>query len=177
MIVANPEIFLPAVCACLLMNVASSEISLLRICSMPSVDDCGQFWDLPASSLCMPINACGQFWDLPAKNMFCYLVWERFWPFLCSCCKRLFVLCHVDCFHVKCFHSYKGKPVYIGWPAVFIHHICRVGQNRIYTPYMTVYLVISLPKIPYVPYIYGSGQPYVYDFLLACWAHNLLVKL
>jgi hypothetical protein len=25
----------------------------------------------------------------------------------------------------------------------------RVGQNRIYTPYMTVYLVISLPKLPY----------------------------
>jgi len=25
----------------------------------------------------------------------------------------------------------------------------RVGQNSIYTPYMTVYLVISLPKIPY----------------------------
>jgi hypothetical protein len=26
--------------------------------------------------------------------------------------------------------------------------ITRVGQNRIYTPYMTVYLAISLPKIP-----------------------------
>jgi hypothetical protein len=26
----------------------------------------------------------------------------------------------------------------------------RVGQNRIYTPYMTVYLMISLPKIPYI---------------------------
>jgi len=26
---------------------------------------------------------------------------------------------------------------------------CRVGQSRIYAPYMTVYLVISLPKIPY----------------------------
>jgi hypothetical protein len=26
----------------------------------------------------------------------------------------------------------------------------RVGQNRINTPYMTVYLVISLPKIPYI---------------------------
>jgi hypothetical protein len=26
----------------------------------------------------------------------------------------------------------------------------RVGQNRIYTPYMTVYLVIFLPKIPYI---------------------------
>ena len=28
-------------------------------------------------------------------------------------------------------------------------HIFSVGQNPIYTPYMTVYLVISLPKIPY----------------------------
>jgi hypothetical protein len=27
--------------------------------------------------------------------------------------------------------------------------ICRAGHNRIYTPYMTVYLVISLPKMPY----------------------------
>jgi hypothetical protein len=26
----------------------------------------------------------------------------------------------------------------------------RVGQNRIYTPYMTVRMVISLLKIPYV---------------------------
>ena len=26
--------------------------------------------------------------------------------------------------------------------------IGRVGQNRIYAPYRTVYLVISLPKIP-----------------------------
>jgi len=30
----------------------------------------------------------------------------------------------------------------------------KVGQNRIYTPYMTVYLVISLPKIPYIHRIY-----------------------
>ena len=30
----------------------------------------------------------------------------------------------------------------------------RVGQNHIYTPYMTVYLVISLPKIPYTHLIY-----------------------
>jgi hypothetical protein len=32
--------------------------------------------------------------------------------------------------------------------------MCRVGQNRIYAPYMTVYLVISLPKIPYMHRIY-----------------------
>ena len=49
-----------------------------------------------------------------------------------------------------------------------------VGQDSIYTPYMTVYLVISLPKIPciyrlykvlanpmYIPFIYGSNQPCV----------------
>ena len=28
--------------------------------------------------------------------------------------------------------------------------IPRVGQNRIYSPYVTVYLVISLPNIPYM---------------------------
>jgi hypothetical protein len=28
--------------------------------------------------------------------------------------------------------------------------MCRVGQNRMYTPYMTVYLVISQPKLPYI---------------------------
>jgi len=33
-------------------------------------------------------------------------------------------------------------------------HIHRVGQNRIYTPYMTVCMVISMPKIPYVHRIY-----------------------
>jgi hypothetical protein len=45
-----------------------------------------------------------------------------------------------------------------------------VGKDRIYTPYMTVYLVISLPKIPYIHriYIYGSGQPYV------CYKRNRL---
>ena len=33
-------------------------------------------------------------------------------------------------------------------------HVSIVGQNRIYTPYMTVYLVISLLKIPYMHRIY-----------------------
>ena len=32
--------------------------------------------------------------------------------------------------------------------------LCRVGQNRIYTPYMTVCLMISLPKIPCIHRIY-----------------------
>ena len=32
--------------------------------------------------------------------------------------------------------------------------IRRVGQNRIYTPYVTVCMVISLPMIPYIHRIY-----------------------
>jgi len=32
--------------------------------------------------------------------------------------------------------------------------ISRAGQNRIYTPYMTVCLMNSLPKIPYIHHIY-----------------------
>jgi len=31
---------------------------------------------------------------------------------------------------------------------------CRVGQNRMHTTYMTVYLVISLPKTPYTHLIW-----------------------
>jgi len=37
---------------------------------------------------------------------------------------------------------------------------CRVGQNRIYTPYMTVCLVISLPKTPYIHRIF-MVQPHM----------------
>ena len=33
-------------------------------------------------------------------------------------------------------------------------HNSRVGQNRIYAPYMTVYFVISLPKMSYMHRIY-----------------------
>jgi len=36
----------------------------------------------------------------------------------------------------------------------------RVGQNRIYTPYMTVHLVDFLPYHIHIVYIIGFGQPY-----------------
>ena len=32
--------------------------------------------------------------------------------------------------------------------------IIRVGQNRIYAPYMTVYLVIFLPRLPHIHRVY-----------------------
>jgi len=31
---------------------------------------------------------------------------------------------------------------------------CKVGQNRIFTPYMTVYMVVSLPNVLYTHRIY-----------------------
>jgi len=42
--------------------------------------------------------------------------------------------------------------------------ISRVGQNHVYSPHMTVYLVMPLPKTLYIYCIgiYGSGQPYSY---------------
>jgi negative regulator of sigma E activity len=42
----------------------------------------------------------------------------------------------------------------------------RVGQNRIYTPYMAVYLVIPLPKIPYMHRIYMVLTNSIYRMLL-----------
>ena len=42
--------------------------------------------------------------------------------------------------------------LYARLPFFFI--FSRVGQNRIYTPYMAVYLMISLPKIAYIHRIY-----------------------
>jgi len=44
------------------------------------------------------------------------------------------------------------------WLLVLLQQIvlsmCRAGQNRVYAPYMTVYLVTSLPKILYIQRIY-----------------------
>jgi hypothetical protein len=37
---------------------------------------------------------------------------------------------------------------------ISVHAMFKVGQNRIYTPYMTVYMVNSLPKIPYTHRMY-----------------------
>jgi predicted naringenin-chalcone synthase len=55
----------------------------------------------------------------------------------------------------------------VNYDTAYIILICCVtsfGQNRIYTPYMAVCMVISLPKIPYIHrmylLMYGSGQPY-----------------
>ena len=50
---------------------------------------------------------------------------------------------------ITCTHTLYVSTYGSGQPYIF-----RVGQNRIYTPYMTVYLVISLPKIPYVDRVY-----------------------
>ena len=48
-------------------------------------------------------------------------------------------------------NAYYGLFMFTG---VYVDKICRVGQNRKYTLYMTVYLVDSLQKIPYMHRIY-----------------------
>ena len=49
------------------------------------------------------------------------------------------------CYHTgACLASESGRVLFIN----------RVGQSRIYTQYMTVNLVITLPKIPYTHRIY-----------------------
>jgi len=39
-------------------------------------------------------------------------------------------------------------------PATLKMHMCRAGQNHIYSPFMTVSLVTSQPKIPCINRIY-----------------------
>ena len=83
-----------------------------------------------------------------------------------------------------------ARTLYIQWTV----YKCRVGQNRIFAPYMTVHLVISLTKTPYIQriyrvlanpihtvylagkstnkrsdtvYIYGYGQPCICSFYTA----------
>jgi len=52
--------------------------------------------------------------------------------------------------------------------------ISRVGQNHIYTPFMTVYLMISLPKIPYIHRIYMVlANP---TYLVSCYNAMLEVR-
>jgi len=55
--------------------------------------------------------------------------------------------------------------------------ITRVGQNRIYTPYMTIYMVISLPNIPYTHRIYMVlANPTHYMSLSNVTAERLLTE-
>jgi len=50
--------------------------------------------------------------------------------------------------------------------------MCRVGQNRIYSPHVTVYLVISLPKIPCIYTVYIWFWP-----TLFMWAVNYTARM
>jgi hypothetical protein len=43
--------------------------------------------------------------------------------------------------------------------------MCRVGQNRIFIPYMTVCSVISLPKMPNIHHIYMCVCKYIYIYI------------
>ena len=51
--------------------------------------------------------------------------------------------------------KHKFELTKLGWSSDFApHSLSRVGQNRVYTLYMIVCLVMSLSKIPYIHRIY-----------------------
>jgi len=87
---------------------------------------------------------------------------------LCACVSVSVCVCVCVCIYAfktpvaaHVIHRYPSIPFHSNWNQMC--NACRVGQNRIYTPYMTVCMVISLLKIPYVHrmyvYMFGSGPP------------------
>jgi len=48
--------------------------------------------------------------------------------------------------HTRTAHTILSSP--------HLHSLSRIGQNHMYTTYMTIYLVIFLPKTPYIHRIY-----------------------
>ena len=72
--------------------------------------------------------------------------------------------------YIWCIYGIFGRGItkYTVIYGAYTVHFYRVGQNRIYIPYINVYLVISLPKIPYIhhksiqfwPTLHIYGQPY-----------------
>ena len=60
-------------------------------------------------------------------------------------------------------HAHTCMTVHI--PIYTYIHVTRAGQNRTYSLYMTVYLVISLPKIPCIHRIYIYIYIYIYMVL------------
>jgi hypothetical protein len=59
--------------------------------------------------------------------------------------------------HIRCIYTVLANPIFVTLACapgkccfVCLYFIHRVGQNRIYTPYMAVYLFFFLQKIPYL---------------------------
>jgi len=68
--------------------------------------------------------------------------------------------------HIRCINTVLDNPTKPSSTLVAAH-ICRVGQNHIYTVYgiYTVFLAGKPPNIRlYTAYIYGSGQAYIFAY-------------
>jgi len=82
-----------------------------------------------------------------------------------TCIERLLI--NIPTQEAQCFKFFppkgrktQGAAAHHFFACIYGLQIIRVGQNRIHTPYMTVYLVIPLPQIPCIYTVHGSGQPY-----------------
>ena len=94
---------------------------------------------------------------------------EPLFPFVCfmglatSCsCEPLFpYVCFMG-------HVFEVQAVHVASAA---HVVYKVGQNRVYIPFVTVCSVISLPKTPYIHhYIYGT---WFWLTLIVCAVHGV----
>ena len=143
-------------------KVSSSQVSLFH----------GQAWDklcrflcrfgqlftpLLCVSVCISVCQC-----VPVCVSVCISVCQCVSVCVCQCVPVRVSVC--QCVSV-CISVYQCVSVCISvcvrvyqcvsvWQRQSRSHIHRVGQNHIYAPYSTVYLLISLPKIPYTHRIY-----------------------
>ena len=128
-------------CCCICVSVALLQL-LLQLCECCIASRfCIQCCELLCKILRRSITAC------------CHI----------SVCRALTALC--VCLYVMQARVHQPEPVCLSNASTWCFpHTHRVGQNRTYTPYMTVCMVIILLKIPYVHRIYvciyGSGPPY-----------------
>ena len=83
------------------------------------------------------------FHDFPAKIPCMH---HRIWPYISWFPCQKYRVCTV--YPNK--YMVLARPTHMCLPTSQVHmsHMCRVGQNCIYTPYMTVHFMIFLPKIP-----------------------------
>jgi hypothetical protein len=111
----------------------------------------------------------------------CMRMYEYVWPCVWACMSALRPYVRV-CAHVRNW-AWVLKPrvghncVYT--PYLMVCLVISLPNIRKYTPYLTVCLVICLPKMPYIHriyihihiHIYGSGQPCYSSYLI--WAGSL----
>jgi len=123
-------------------GIESCSCAYLALCTQACVP-----FHRKCAALCGYFTACMLKYARVCLRLTALQLWNKLtclFPWLCF-------LHETDEISLLCMRQM--KKAYIAWNR-WNKLTFRVGQNRIYAPYMTVYLVISLPKIPYIHRIY-----------------------